>query len=219
MSHELRTPLNVIIGYSEMVQEELEIVNFDQEVIDDSTKIQVSGRHLLSIIDNILDLSRVEATRFTPKMEQITLKPLLEEIDALVKPLFKNGRNRFEIILAPGSQDITVMADYQMLKQVLINLISNSAKFTEAGKIELEVSTGADTILFQVKDTGIGIDKGFLPHLFEPFEQEENNLNRKFGGTGLGLTISKEMIELMGGSIIAHNRPEGGACFQIELKK
>lgn len=218
MSHELRTPLNVIIGYSEMVQEELEMVKFDPEVIGDSTKIQISGRHLLTIIDNILDLSRIEATRFNPQMETISIKLLLEDIVAMVKPLFKIGENRFEIILPPACSEAKVMADHQMLKQVLLNLISNAAKFTESGKIELAVSTDGEAVLFQVTDTGIGIDETFLPYLFEPFEQEDNNLNRKFGGTGLGLTISKEMIELMGGSIVGRNRPGGGACFLIELK-
>ncbi|MEM7801538.1 MAG: ATP-binding protein, partial [Chloroflexota bacterium] len=222
MSHELRTPLNAIIGYGEMVEEELVDAEFDPDVIQDNFRIQVSGKHLLTIIDNILDLTKIEKGQLVPHLDKVEVWPLVEEIILFARPLVVKGGNEIRVV-EPTEGDtsrlLAVNADRQMVKQVLLNLISNAAKFTQNGLIELKIAFDERQVFFELTDSGVGIDTEFLPYIFEPFQQGENSMNRKYEGTGLGLTIAHEMVRQMGGDIRAANVKNGGAKFEFELNR
>ncbi|MFK7802901.1 MAG: sensor histidine kinase [Anaerolineae bacterium] len=229
MSHELRTPLNIIIGYSEMIQESLEDEAYEGEIIDDNARIHSAGKHLLKIIDNILELSKIEEGGWQVHIEPINVVKLMSEVAFLAEPLMIKQNNDFEI--AWGHEhgkpisSLFILADKQMLKQVFINLLSNAAKFTHNGRIVIQIDGSTNigdadsnkTATFIVSDTGKGIDSAFMDQLFKPFQQEEESFARSHEGTGLGLAISKEMIEQMGGSISAENNATGGASFTVTL--
>ena len=200
MSHELRTPLNAIIGYSELLQEECEDLGQD-DFLPDLGKIHTAGKHLLQLISGILDLSKVEAGRMTMYLEDFDVATLVNEAESIVRPVVEKNRNAF-VIDCPS--DIGVMhADLVKVRQVLFNLLSNAAKFTEGGTITLTVRRHAEpaTYTFAIRDTGIGITDAQLARLFEAFSQAEAHTSRKYGGTGLGLALSREFCRMMGGDI------------------
>jgi signal transduction histidine kinase/CheY-like chemotaxis protein/ligand-binding sensor domain-containing protein len=228
MSHELRTPMNAIIGYSEMLQEEAE--DLDQKgFIPDLQKIHGAGKHLLGLINDILDLSKVEAGKMTLFIEEFDVARLVNEVGATVLPLVTKNGNKLEVI-CPA--DIGPMrADVTKVRQTLFNLLSNASKFTEMGTIRLEVrgeksearNESANPVartshfVFRVTDTGIGMTPEQISKLFEAFTQADASTTRKFGGTGLGLAISRKFCRLMGGDISVTSAPGKGATFTVTL--
>ena len=216
MSHELRTPLNAIIGYSELLQEECEDLGQD-DFLPDLGKIQTAGTHLLTLINGILDLSKVEAGRMTMFLEDFDIPTLIRDADAIVRPLVEKNHNTFTID-CPG--DLGIMhADLVKVRQVLFNLLSNSAKFTEGGTITLTVRkpVAEATVTFAIRDTGIGMTEEQLGRLFEAFSQANAETSRKYGGTGLGLALSREFCRMMGGDIMVESALGKGSTFTVML--
>lgn len=216
MSHELRTPLNAIIGYSEMLQEEMEDFGAD-ELTPDLQKIHGAGKHLLSLINDILDLSKVEAGRMDLYLESFDIIQLIEEVTNTIHPLVEKRKNNLIVEYEGTLGDIS--ADLTKVRQCLLNLLSNASKFTESGKILLRVIGQSDQIKFIVSDTGIGMSSSQQAKLFQAFTQADASTTRKYGGTGLGLAISKQFCELMGGSIKVESQLRQGSTFTIELPR
>jgi signal transduction histidine kinase len=217
MSHELRTPLNAILLYSELLQDEALECGLG-ELNPDLERIQGSGRHLLSLIDDILDLSRIEAGRMTVFPEVCELSTLLDELSAAVQPLCARNRNRFRMELEPGLRNL--VTDYRKLRQTLYNLLSNAAKFTQDGQVELTIKSLPGTVpkvCFVVADTGIGMSPEQLERVFQEFAQAEESTAREFGGTGLGLTLAKRFVELLAGELRVESLPGKGSRFTVLL--
>jgi signal transduction histidine kinase/DNA-binding response OmpR family regulator len=214
MSHELRTPLNAIIGYSEMLHETAQDEGQD-EFLPDLVKIRDAGRHLLGLINDILDLSKIEAGKMDLYLEEVDLAGLIQEVRSIVEPLAAANANRFEIAL-PAAVG-TLYTDRTKLKQGLLNLLSNAGKFTRDGRITLEVRPAPDEISFAVSDTGIGMTVEQQGRLFQAFSQADSSTSRQYGGTGLGLAITKRFCELLGGNIAAESTPGHGSTFTITL--
>ncbi|HWQ54630.1 MAG TPA: response regulator [Bryobacteraceae bacterium] len=218
MSHELRTPLNAIIGYSEMLQEQAD-ESTPEELRADLDKIHGAGRHLLSLINDILDLSKIEAGKMDLYIESFDVKRMVEEVTSTIQPLVERNRNRLEVLCPP---DLPPMqTDLTKVRQSLFNLLSNASKFTEEGRIELAVSAanvnGREWLTFEVRDTGIGMTPAQVERLFEPFTQASEGNSRKFGGTGLGLAITRRFCRMMGGDITVESRAGEGSTFTIRL--
>jgi signal transduction histidine kinase len=218
MSHELRTPLNAIIGYSEMLQEMAQDED-QEEFIPDLQKITSAGKHLLELINDILDLSKIEAGKMTLSAETFDLAPLIEQVAATVHPLVQKNGNTLEVISAP---DLGQMhADATRLRQCLLNLLSNASKFTDKGTITLKTDRqlyqGRDWLLFRVSDTGIGMTLEQLQKLFSRFSQADASTTRKYGGTGLGLAITKGFCQMMGGDVTVESEIGKGSTFTIYL--
>jgi len=218
MSHELRTPLNAIIGYSEMLLEEAEALE-EPAFASDLDKIRGAGKHLLGLISDILDLSKIEAGKMELFPETFDLDWLIKEVGHTVRPLV--ARNGNELVLE--QDDVGQMhADQTKVRQILFNLLSNASKFTEQGTIRLGAAretdaAGAEWIRFRVADSGIGMTEEQVGKLFRPFTQADASTTRKYGGTGLGLTITKRFCELMGGSIDAESVQGRGTTFRVSL--
>lgn len=218
MSHELRTPLNAIIGYSEMLQEEaheLGYTGFDPDL----TKIQTAGHHLLALINNILDLSKIEAGRMDLYLETFAIATLVQDVVATMQPLMVKNGNVLHVALAPDLPPLHT--DLTKLRQSLINLLSNAAKFTNQGQVTLEVQQewidDAAWVVFRVIDTGIGMSQTQLQHLFAEFVQADPSTTRRYGGTGLGLAISRRFCHMMGGDITVTSAEGQGSTFTIML--
>ena len=218
MSHELRTPMNAIIGYSEMLAEEAEEDGLDQ-MIPDLGKINSAGKHLLALINDILDLSKIEAGRMDLYLERFDLRQMLDEAVDTVSPLVGKNGNRFVTDFAPELG--VVRADLTKLRQSLFNLLSNAAKFTNDGTVTLTVNRGrrteGDRLIIAVTDTGIGIRPDKLDQVFEEFSQADDSTSRDFGGTGLGLAISRRFCRMMGGDISVVSEIGVGSTFSIVL--
>jgi signal transduction histidine kinase/DNA-binding response OmpR family regulator len=214
MSHELRTPLNAIIGYSEMLKDETEGL-VDAEVLADLDKIRNAGKHLLALINDVLDLSKIEAGKMKLECENVDLGALLEEVASTIKPMIDRNNNRFELE-RPATLE-PLWADGMRLKQCLLNLLSNASKFTQAGTVTLAVRREGEDVVLDVRDTGIGIPPEKLDRLFQQFSQVDASTTRKYGGTGLGLAISREFCRLMGGDILVQSTPDVGSVFSIRL--
>jgi signal transduction histidine kinase/CheY-like chemotaxis protein len=219
MSHELRTPLNAIIGYSEILVEDA-TDRGDDASIADLHKIQSAGKHLLGLINDILDLSKIEAGRMDVYLEQVFLSKLVEEVKTIVEPMVAKNENRL-VIECPA--DIgSLRTDLTKLKQSLINLLSNAAKFTTGGEVKLALSRvagddGATRVRFAVSDSGIGMTEEQLGRLFQAFTQADSSTTRHFGGTGLGLTITKHFCAMLGGAVEVVSKPGEGSTFTIVL--
>ncbi len=236
MSHEVRTPLNAIIGYSEMLEETAEDLG-TKDFIPDLQKIHGAGKHLLTLINDILDLAKVEAGKATLFLEEYDLAKMVQDVATTVQPLVAKNSNHLEVVCPPGIG--TMRADLTKVRQTLFNLLSNAAKFTEHGVIRLSVARAPDasretpcsavnaqhptlnrqpsTINFQVSDTGIGMTSEQMSRLFQAFGQAEASTARKFGGTGLGLVISRKFCQLMGGDLTARSEPGKGSIFTVTL--
>lgn len=201
MSHELRTPLNAIIGYSEMLQEEAEELG-EPLFAEDLNKISRAGNHLLALINDILDISKIEAGKMELDSETYALPSLIQDVLTTIQPLVDGKGNKLQTI---GKEEGEITVDITKLRQILINLLSNANKFTEAGSITFEIDRerrgDRDGISFRVSDTGIGITSEQMEKLFQPFTQADASTTRKYGGTGLGLVISQRFIHFMGGDI------------------
>jgi signal transduction histidine kinase/CheY-like chemotaxis protein len=218
MSHELRTPLNAIIGYSEMLQEEAEDGGQD-DWIPDLERIHSSGKHLLALINDILDLSKIEAGKMELYLEEFAVQPMLQEVVSTVGALVEKNRNTLSVELDPHLGSI--YADLTKVRQGLFNLLSNASKFTTDGTVKLrawrESVAGAEWVRFEVSDTGIGMTPEQLAGLFQEFMQADASITRKYGGTGLGLVITRHFCEMMGGDVTAASEHGAGSTFTIRL--
>jgi PAS domain S-box-containing protein len=218
MSHELRTPLNAIIGYSELLQEEASD-DGDSGLLSDLGRIESASKHLLGLIDHVLDFSKIEAGRMQLGLEEFSVAELVQAVATTARGIVEKNGNTFHVRSAPELGGM--VADPVKLRQVLLNLLSNAGKFTSSGNVWLDVTRverveGA-RLQFVIKDTGIGIQPEHLPNLFKAFTQAEASTTRKFGGTGLGLVISRRFCEMMGGEIRVDSRPSQGTTFTVLL--
>jgi signal transduction histidine kinase len=215
MSHELRTPLNAIIGYSEMLQEEAEEVG-EEAFIPDLQKVNAAGKHLLGLINDILDLSKIEAGRMDLFLETFEVGQLVRDVQAIVQPLVEKNSNTL-VVDCPDDVG-SMQADQTKVRQALFNLLSNAAKFTDCGRISLSVEREPDDWLtFAVADTGIGMTEEQLGRLFEAFSQAEVSTRSKYGGTGLGLAISRHFARMMGGDLTVESAYGQGTTFMVRL--
>jgi signal transduction histidine kinase/CheY-like chemotaxis protein len=218
MSHELRTPMNAILGYSEMLQEEAEELGH-QDFIPDLKKINQAGTHLLALINDVLDLSKIESGKMETFAEDIDVGGLLDEVIATARPLLDKNAN--QLVVERGEYLGAAHQDLTKLRQSLFNLLSNAAKFTHEGKITLgasrEPEDGVDWLSFSVSDTGIGIPADKINHVFEEFSQADESTTRNYGGTGLGLSISRRFCQLLGGDLTVKSQPGTGSTFTIRL--
>ena len=218
MSHELRTPLNAIIGYSEMLQEEADDLG-QTELVPDLRKIVSAGKHLLALINDVLDLSKIEAGKMELYLEEFGVETMIRDVTAIVEPLVAKNANALEVELAANLG--TMRADLTKVRQALFNVLSNASKFTDHGTITLEVARErrieGDWITFMVSDTGIGMTPEHVQRLFQAFTQAEVSTARTYGGTGLGLAISRRFCQLMGGDILVQSQPGVGSTFAIHL--
>lgn len=216
MSHELRTPLNAIIGFSDAMRSRTFGELGNQMYSDYPNHIFSSGVHLLDLINDILDLSKVEAGKMELNPKDIEIKPFIDELQNATEPLARNNNNTLTIECKNGQS--TIHADPIRLRQILLNLLSNACKFTNDGQVTLSVErTEKSHVLFTVIDTGIGMSAKDMDHLFEEFSQIDHSIARKAKGTGLGLAICKRMVELMGGSITADSVEGDGSTFVVRL--
>ena len=218
MSHELRTPLNAIIGVSEMLREDAEAAKQDLEPLD---RVLGAGRHLLALINDILDLSKIEAGRMELQLEPFALAPLINDVVKTIEPLAaKNGN---QVAVHYDGEIGTMHADQMRLRQALLNLMSNANKFTDHGTITIDArqgqEDGGDWITIAVTDTGIGMTVEQMAKLFQEFSQADASTTRKYGGTGLGLAISKRFCQMMGGDITVASEPGRGSTFTIRLPR
>ncbi|MEP6715599.1 MAG: response regulator [Terriglobia bacterium] len=215
MSHELRTPLNAIIGYGEMLQEEAQDLGVDA-LLPDLGKIHSAGKHLLGLINSVLDLSKIEAGKMELFLETFSPRALIEEVIAVTKPLAEKNANVLEVRIAP-EPDI-IRADRGKMRQCLFNLLSNAGKFTSNGVVTLESARTEDGRLqLRVSDTGIGLTEEQLAGIFAPFQQADSSIKQRFGGTGLGLALTRRFCELMGGEVSAESTFGKGSVFTIRL--
>jgi PAS domain S-box-containing protein len=218
MSHELRTPLNAIIGYSEMLQEDVAALGQPSMAVD-LDRIRVAGKHLLKLINDVLDLSKVEFGKMDIFIESFEIAPFIEEVASTVKPLVEENGNSLAVDCDPEIGEMR--SDRTKVRQCLFNLLSNASKFTNHGKIRLKISRATQGVRswidFEVTDTGIGISKEQLEKVFDAFVQAESSTSRKYGGTGLGLTLTKGFCELLGGQLFVQSEEGRGSTFVVRL--
>jgi signal transduction histidine kinase/DNA-binding response OmpR family regulator len=218
MSHELRTPLNAIIGYSEMLQEDL-AEKHEPESAEDLQKIHTAGKHLLGLINDVLDISKIEAGKMDLFLETFDLQSLVRDVVSTIRPLVQKNGN--ELVVEMEQEMATMRADATKVRQALFNLLSNACKFTERGTIRLTLRREEDPAgaqyFFEVKDTGIGIPAEQMAKLFHAFTQADPSTTRKYGGSGLGLAISRHFCRMMGGEITVESSAGNGASFTIRL--
>jgi len=219
MSHELRTPLNAIIGYSEMVEEEVTDVGHP-ELAPDLQKIRAAGRHLLALINDILDLSKIEAGKLELFVEPFDVADTVRDVTTTIRPLVEKNANRLEVRCADALG--TMRSDLVKVRQALLNLLSNACKFTDHGTVTLTAGRekngdGAEWLVFTVSDTGIGMTPEQMGKLFEAFSQADASTARRYGGTGLGLAITRRFCQMMGGDVVVSSEPGKGSTFTVRL--
>jgi signal transduction histidine kinase len=220
MSHELRTPLNSIIGYSEMLTEEAQDRGLE-DLVPDLERIQTAGKHLLHLINDILDLSKIEAGKMELHIERFGVLPMIRDVISTVQPLAAKNGNTLTLDLPRDADRIAIVSDLMKIRQSLWNLLSNATKFTHGGRVSLSVRqhtvAGMPWITFAVGDTGIGITPENVGRLFEEFVQADSSTTRRYGGTGLGLAISRRLCRQLGGEISVDSAPGVGSTFAIHL--
>jgi PAS domain S-box-containing protein len=218
MSHELRTPLNAVIGYTELITEDAKDFGYD-EIQPDLDRIHTAANHLLSLINDILDLSKIEAGRHEIVWETFELSGLIDDAVSNVEPNIRKNNNK--LVIDCDEKLGVIRADHIKVRQILINLLSNAAKFTNDGEVRLEVRREStdlgEQFVFNITDTGIGIPQDKLEELFNPFTQADSSTTREYGGTGLGLTITKHFCQMMGGKISASSVTGQGSTFSVRL--
>ena len=218
MSHELRTPMNAIIGYSEMLLEDATDAGEDRTA-EDLRKILSAARHLLGLINDVLDLSKIEAGKMQLYLETFDLQTLVHEVSSTIAPLVDKRKNQLVVNCAPSIG--SMYGDATKIRQTLLNLLSNASKFTENGRIELkidrEIADGQVWVIMQVTDTGIGMNEEQMGRLFRAFTQADASTASKFGGTGLGLAISKQFAQMMGGDVTVKSKPGAGSTFTVRV--
>lgn len=213
MSHELRTPLNAIIGYSELIQEDPK----SQSTGADAERIRSAAHHLLSMINMVLDHVKLETGELRLESGQTQLAPLFVAVAEAVRPLAEQNGNTVEAICAPHIGSAWI--DERRLTQCMLNVANNAAKFTENGAITLRLSGDAERFVFEVSDTGVGIAGGNVERIFEPFVQADGSFTRERDGAGLGLAVTKQLLEVMGGSITVATTPGRGSTFTLTLPR
>ncbi|AWV88746.1 sensor histidine kinase [Bradymonas sediminis] len=227
MSHELRTPLNAVIGYSEMIKEEIEIM-YDEKVenievitdfLPDLTRIRTAGAHLLALINDILDLSKIEAGKMDLHLEEFEVDALIEEIESTIAPLAKKGNNR--VVIERSDALGTMNSDITKVRQILLNLLSNACKFTKEGSVTVRISPAENNakLIFEIEDTGVGMSESQLQKIFEAFTQADASTTRQYGGTGLGLTITRHFCSLLGGEVEVESSLGQGSVFRVHLPR
>ena len=218
MSHELRTPLNANIGYSEMLQEEAKELQ-NEEFEEDLNRINGAGKHLLGLINDVLDISKIEAGAMDIYLETFPVEPMVQDVVSTMQTLVEKNSNSLKID-CPDSVG-SIHADTTKIKQCLFNLLSNASKFTDQGTISLNVSRdtedGREWINFAVGDTGIGMTDEQMGRLFEAFAQAETSTRRNYGGTGLGLAITRHFCETMGGTVLVESEAGRGSTFTMKV--
>jgi CheY-like chemotaxis protein len=218
MSHELRTPLNAIIGYAEMLQEDAADGGEDNAV-QDLDRILAAAKHLLSLINEILDLSKIEAGRMEAAGGEFDPHEMLDDLIETVRPLAEQNGN--VIAFKASAPDGVINTDAVKLRQCVLNLLSNACKFTHKGKIEIgfarRAHNGVEQVFITVRDTGIGMSREHLSRLFQPFVQADPGINRQYGGTGLGLTITRRLAQLLGGDVAVQSRLGHGSTFTLNV--
>ncbi len=224
MSHELRTPLTVMIGYSEVLQEDAAELGHE-DLVPHLERIQIAGNHLLDVINDILMMTKIEAGKVETYPEKFLVSELVDNLVSMTEPLVQRNGNRLAVEMNNAPRHL--YTDRTKLRQILMNLVSNAAKFTENGTITLQVegettpsgeaASSASHVIFRVIDTGIGISEEFLQDLFQPFHQIDPSSTRKYEGSGLGLAISRSFAHLMGGDITVHSQPGHGSTFTLRL--
>jgi len=218
MSHELRTPLNAIILYSELLQEEADDQGRHGSVAD-LQKIQSAGKHLLELINGILDLSKIEAGKMTLSLERFEVRAMVDDLLDTIAPIVEQRKNVLTVTC--GDEVGSMVADFMKTRQILLNLLSNAGKFTHNGSIALDVQrvtiAGRPLVRFTVTDTGVGMTAEQAGKVFDAFTQADVTTTRKYGGTGLGLAIVSRFCQLMGGSISVESAPDQGSSFFVHL--
>lgn len=214
ISHELRTPLQAIMGYIELVTEELEYEGMDAQVSDLEDALSSANR-LLSLINSILELAKCESGKMELVLQQTSLQSITQETEAVIRPLAGKNQNEFSVQLP--EEDQILFLDKEKTQQILLNLLSNACKFTEKGRVSLTVSIDEQCVSWTVRDTGIGIPEDQQSLIFDKFRQIDGSVKRKYGGTGLGLAISRHFAESMGGTISVSSAPQHGAVFVLQL--
>ncbi len=218
MSHELRTPLNAIIGYSEILQEDARERGFAQ-LVPDLRKVHAAGRHLLSLINDVLDLSKIESGKMELVLEDFEVRALVADVQATIQPLV--ARNRNQLVVRGAEAAGEMRADMTRVRQILFNLLGNASKFTEGGTVTLELTretqSGREWVVFKVRDTGIGMGPEQQARIFEDFVQADTTTSRRYGGTGLGLAISRRFCRMMDGDISVESEPRHGSLFTVRL--
>ena len=219
MSHELRTPLNAVIGYSEMLLEDAEADGRKTQQIADLRRINSAGKHLLSLVTDVLDLQKIEAGKMELAAQPFDLSDFVDDVVATCRPLVMDNGNDF--VVERGGELGTMIGDQTKLRQAVLNLLSNAAKFTKHGRVSLSVlrefGAAGDCVSIAVRDTGIGISRENLPKLFQNFNQAEASTSSRYGGTGLGLALSQKLCRMMGGEITVDSKLGGGSCFTIKV--
>jgi signal transduction histidine kinase len=215
VSHELRTPLNAIVGYSELLREQADEIPGAQVLGEDLDRIGAASKHLLALINGLLDINKIEAGGITLVLEEIELRALFDELRGTIAPLVEGGGNTLVMAIEPGAGRLR--SDRQRLQQVLINLAGNACKFTERGTITIRASGDGTKVRVEVVDSGVGMDPERLGTIFDPFVQLGDLGARGRQGSGLGLAISKKLVEQLGGTIGVRSRPGEGSTFSLEL--
>jgi signal transduction histidine kinase len=212
MSHELRTPLNAIIGYTEMLLEDENTAHFTAEL----ERIRVAARHQLAMVNDILDLAKVEAGRMEVLLEDSDIGALLQELAGTAAPLAAANRNRLTVE-EPAPGELRLVTDPAKLRQCLLNLTGNACKFTRDGEVRVRAELRCGALMIAVSDTGIGMTAEQIAQLFVPFTQADSSTTRRFGGTGLGLSITRSLVEILGGEVSVTSEPGQGSTFTITL--
>ncbi|MEN0063219.1 MAG: ATP-binding protein [Myxococcota bacterium] len=215
MSHELRTPLNAILGYVELIRED-DLSTPLQDVDKDLQRVEDAGRHLLNVIDAILDLTKIEAEVVPLQLQPTDIVGLLDQIVLSLRPLAKRGGLVLELAAKPMERLTT---DPHKVRQILINLIGNAIKYTRQGSVTVSAHTNPHAVTIEVRDTGVGIAPENLVHVFEPFERTDATITKQVGGTGLGLAVSQKLAELLGGTLVVTSELQRGSCFALRLPR
>ena len=216
MSHELRTPLNAIIGYTQLVSDELQGQDMD-ESLDDLARVERASQHLLQLINNVLDLSKIEAGQLDLEHRPFHLDELIQDVARTLDPLVEAKGNH--LVVEPSMAHPKVIGDEVRVRQVLLNLVGNANKFTEQGTLRLQTSDDGDFLSVSVHDTGIGMNEEQREKVFLPFKQADSSTTRRFGGTGLGLAISASLAKCMGGRIEVQSELGQGSTFTLTLPR
>lgn len=214
MSHELRTPLNAIIGYAEILMEDCVDAGQTQH-LPDLKRIRSAAKHLLDLINDVLDASKLEAGKMTLHLETFSVAEVLQDLQGTIQPLIDANENKLEVQVPPDAG--TMHADVTKVKQALLNLLSNASKFTKAGSVTLTVTRADERVRFTVTDTGIGMTPEQLSKVFETFAQADSSTSRKYGGTGLGLAITRSFARMMAGDVHVESEPGRGSRFVLDL--
>ncbi|MEE9513993.1 MAG: ATP-binding protein, partial [Anaerolineales bacterium] len=214
MSHELRTPMNAIIGFTRIVKRKSAEVLAEKQ-LDNLDKVLISADHLLGLINDVLDLSKIEAGRIEIEPTTFKIESLMNLCLSTTQPLVRSDEVELEKVVVGTIESI--YSDENKVKQILLNLLSNAAKFTHSGKITLSAASEKDLLYLSVSDTGIGIPEGSLEHIFKEFQQADSQTTRDYGGTGLGLTISQRLALTMGGEITAQSVEGEGSTFTLRI--